>query len=167
MLLPDMDDSQDEQGKINHKNTYHSRHQIVQQFHHLSWIGSHEIQEHIHRYHSRSEEIEQHQLEGSEKDKEKCPPYHLARTSGYRKEPHIQSQRQQHIGCARPERQSFGKAQGDVGQQQCHHRIPVKEGTRRHLIIYSITYRMIHRLHLIIYIEHIVKRIHEHIVKAS
>lgn len=92
MLLPDMDDSQDEQGKINHKNTYHSRHQIVQQFHHLSWIGGHEIQEHIHRYHSRSEEIEQHQLEGSEKDKEKCPPYHLARTSGYRKN-HIYSAR--------------------------------------------------------------------------
>ena len=152
MLLPDKNDSQDEQGKINHEDTYHSRQQIVQQFHHLSRIGGHEIQEHIHRYHSCSEEIEQNQLEGGKKDKDKCPPHHLTRTSGYRKEPHIQRQRQQHIGCARPERQSFGKAQGDVGQQQCHYRIPVKEGARRHLIIYRINYRIAHRLYLIIYI---------------
>ena len=165
MFLPDMDNAQNQQWQIDDEDTHHGRSQIIQEFHRFTRIGGYEIQKHIHRYHSRTEEIEQHQLEGCEKDEDERPPYHFSRTSGNGKEPHIQCQRQQHVGTTNPRSQTLGKAQSYIRQQQCHHRIPIKKGTRRHLIIYritySFTYRIIHSLHLIIYIER------EHIMKAS
>lgn len=81
-FLADIDNSQNQQRKINHKNTHHSRQQIIKQFLHLARIGSYKIQKHIYRYHSRPEEIKQYQLEGSEKNKKKSPPDHLTRASG-------------------------------------------------------------------------------------
>ena len=104
MFLPDMDNAQNQQWQIDDEDTHHGRSQIIQEFHRFTRIGGYEIQKHIHRYHSRTEEIEQHQLEGCEKDEDERPPYHLSRTFGDGKEPHIQCQRQQHVDTACPER---------------------------------------------------------------
>ena len=109
--------AQYEQGHIDHHHPKHCRHQVVQQFHGLAWVGGNQVEKHVDGDYTPPEEVEQHHLESSEEYQDKSPPHHLAHLGRKGHQSHVHTHGQEYIGKARHKRHTLGEAQGHIGQR--------------------------------------------------
>ncbi len=117
-FMGDLTSGQPQQRAVDGHYQQHRRIDIAQQFARFARIGRQQIGEHVGGDDRVAEKIEQHDLEGAEKDERETQPDHHARTPERYAPHHVEPRRNQYQRLDRPDRILLGLGQHAVGYDQ-------------------------------------------------